>query len=309
MVFAEEMPKMTATQRTNQIAKPDVIVVGGGLAGVCAAIAATESNASVVVIDRASGGGSSAISGGVLYAGGGTRPQREAGYDDDPVNMFRYLQHEVGDAVDEATLRRFCDQSVANLEWLERHGAKFSGSEAPYKTSYPTGEYYLHYSGNEKASGSTAVARPVPRGHRPVGKGAPGMEMTGASLWQSVFDSALRLGVHFELASRVHELIQDGGGRVKGVRYRKIDDPTSLAALSYRWLTGTARQYQTTAQFYSRCLDYLADKVWDQVAVERTLEADHVILAAGGFVSRFSTPQESISRCHAWAILTSSHLQ
>lgn len=130
---------MSATQRTNPTAKPDIIVVGGGLAGVCAAIAATERNASVVVIDRASGGGSSAISGGVVYVGGGTRPQKEAGYDDDPANMFRYLRHEVGDAVDEATLRRFCDQSVANLDWLERHGARFSGSEAPYKTSYPTG--------------------------------------------------------------------------------------------------------------------------------------------------------------------------
>ena len=41
--------------------KPDIIVVGAGLAGICA----------VVVIDRASSGGSLTISGGVSYVQGG----------------------------------------------------------------------------------------------------------------------------------------------------------------------------------------------------------------------------------------------
>lgn len=223
--------------------------------------------------------------------------------------MFHYLQREVDGAVDEATLRRFCNQSVANLEWLEHHGVRFSGSEAPYKTSYPTGKYYLHYSGNEKASVSTAAARPAPRGHRPVGKGAPGMEMTGATMWEAIFKSALRLGVKFEMASRVHELIQDGDGRVKGVWYRKIDKPASWAAISYRWITEIAKQYQTTAQFLSGCMDHLADTIWDQVAVERSLEANSVILAAGGFVSKSSTPQVFPFCCYRLETLTSRHLQ
>lgn len=128
----------------------DVVVVGGGLAGICAAIAAVEKGASsVVVLDRAYGGGASAISGGIVYAGGGTRQQHDVGFGhDSPDNMFRYLREEVGDAVDEATLRRFCDESVARMEWLESHGVAFGGPLCPFRTSFPKPEYGLFYSGS-----------------------------------------------------------------------------------------------------------------------------------------------------------------
>jgi len=51
----------------------DVLVVGWGAAGACAAIEARAAGASVIVVDRFEGGGASALSGGVVYAGGGTR--------------------------------------------------------------------------------------------------------------------------------------------------------------------------------------------------------------------------------------------
>ncbi len=151
---------------------PDVIVIGGGLAGICAAIAAAQHGASVVVLDRAHGGGTTAVSGGVVYAGGGTKQQIEAGHGDDtPENMFRYLREEVGDAVDAETLKKFCDGSVARMEWLESCGVRFSGALCPFRTSYPTSKYFLYYSGNEKAHPFAAVAKPAPRGHRAVGQG------------------------------------------------------------------------------------------------------------------------------------------
>lgn len=267
--------------------KPDIVVIGAGLSGICAAIAAAEYGASVTVLDRAYGGGSSAISGGVIYAGGGTKYQKEAGEDDTPDNMFCYLHHEVGDAVDEVTLRRFCEQSVPNLDWLESHGARFSGAMAPYKTSYPTGNYHLHYSGNEKAHPLATLAKPAARGHRPVGQGLAGMEMTGATLWGAMFESAMRLGVRFEPASRAQGLLVDSEGRITGVRYRAVDETATWATIPYRWLTQTAKGLRTTVQPFSTLLDYIADIIWEHNAGEKTLESRAVILAAGGFVRKF----------------------
>ena len=83
-------------------AEADVVVVGFGAAGACAAIEAAESGASVLVLDRFAGGGASAVSGGVVYAGGGTAQQRTAGVLDTPEAMFDYLSQEVGDAVSPA---------------------------------------------------------------------------------------------------------------------------------------------------------------------------------------------------------------
>ena len=83
----------------------DVVVVGFGAAGACAALEAAGRGADVIVLDRFTGGGATALSGGVVYAGGGTAQQREAGVPDSPEAMLGYLTLEVGDAVSPATLR------------------------------------------------------------------------------------------------------------------------------------------------------------------------------------------------------------
>ena len=66
----------------------EVLVIGWGAAGACAALEARAQGADVLVADRFTGGGASAKSGGVVYAGGGTRQQRAAGFDDTPEAMF-----------------------------------------------------------------------------------------------------------------------------------------------------------------------------------------------------------------------------
>ena len=98
----------------------------------------------------------------------------EAGVTDDADEMFRYLSLEVKGVVSEETLRDFCDKSVENLSWLEGHGVPFEASLCPYKTSYPTDDYYLYYSGNEGFSPYKDAAKPAPRGHRAKGAGLPG---------------------------------------------------------------------------------------------------------------------------------------
>ncbi|NIB40311.1 FAD-binding protein [Pseudomaricurvus alkylphenolicus] len=57
----------------------EIVVVGYGGAGVCAALEAGERGASVITIDRFEGGGATAQSVGVIYAGGGTEYQKARG--------------------------------------------------------------------------------------------------------------------------------------------------------------------------------------------------------------------------------------
>ncbi|KAF5509955.1 3-oxo-5-alpha-steroid 4-dehydrogenase [Colletotrichum siamense] len=257
---------------------PDVVVVGGGVAGVCASIAAAEKGAKVLLLDDAHGGGASALSGGVVYAGGGTRQQKEAGYGhDSPDNMFAYLKEETGDAVDDKTLRRFCDESVQRNEWLEKHGARFEASLCPYKTSYPTNQHYLYFSGNEKSHPFNKVAEPAPRGHRMVQPG-----FSGGELWRVLFESALGLGVDFQPATKVQRVLFDGQGKTSGVEIRTMSNTNSLFA-KHESLVKKTKKYQLMASQLADKYHRQADKIWQEHAVSETIHSRAVVLSAGGF--------------------------
>src|SRR3546814_46551 len=115
----------------------DVLVIGFGGAGACAAIEAREAGCDVLAIDRFAGGGATAYSGGIIYAGG-TRFQQEAGFEDDADQLHAYLSLEVGDVVRPETLRRYCAESDANLYWLIAPGVPSTTDPFLDKTIYPT---------------------------------------------------------------------------------------------------------------------------------------------------------------------------
>jgi 3-oxo-5alpha-steroid 4-dehydrogenase len=258
----------------------DVIVVGFGAAGAAAAIEAADRGARVLVVDRGYGGGATALSGGIVYAGGGTAEQRAGGYTDSTEDMLAYLQQEVGDAVTPETLTRFCEQSPALIEWLKAQGVPFRGSPvSSYKTSYPTDDHYLYYSGNEKAHPYVTAARPAPRGHRVV---SPGMS-SGRTLFENLRRSAEAKGVTVLPLARVHALITADDGRVTGVRYRAMDlnhkhvrrhaALTKVTGKVGNWLPGVVKGVVAHTE-----------RLWDTAAVDGEAHADAVILAAGGFV-------------------------
>ena len=174
---------LSSPKAVDWAAEADVIVVGWGAAGACAALQAREQGASVMVVDRFEGGGASALSGGVVYAGGGTRQQLQAGYHDSPQAMFDYLTQEVRGVVRDDTLMRFCEQSKSQLEWLESHGVAFDSTMPATKTSYPPDGCYLYFSGNETVPAYAGAAAPAPRGHRVVALGQSGAALYSA--WRS----------------------------------------------------------------------------------------------------------------------------
>ena len=126
----------------------------------------------------------------MVYAGGGTPYQQEAGFSDTPEAMARYLAKEVQGAVSEATIARFCLDSVANLRWLEDQGMRFDARMPAYKTSYPPKDKFLYYSGNEQVPAyQDGISAPAPRGHRTLGKG-----QSGKDLYTALRAATLRAG-------------------------------------------------------------------------------------------------------------------
>lgn len=259
-------------------AEADVVVVGFGGAGACAAIEAADRGCEVLVVDRFRGGGATAISGGIVYAGGGTRHQVEAGFADTAEAMLTYLRLETGDAVSEATLERFCAQSVENLRWLESNGVPFDSSLAPRKTSYPTNDYYLYYSGNELAPPYRDRTPPAPRGHRAHGAG-----MSGRTLFAALRGAVARRPIEVRYQTAASRLLTDESGRVIGVECREITAP--VARWAHRVMSQANRKLNVYYRPAGRMLDRPIRRIEAKRGVVRRFRARNgVILAAGGFV-------------------------
>ncbi|MGH8530185.1 MAG: FAD-binding protein [Nevskiales bacterium] len=270
-----------STSTSNWDERCDVLVIGLGAAGAAAALAAHESGASVIVVERFDGGGATVKSGGVVYLGGGTRYQKQAGYEDTPEEMFRYLRQEAGDAVSEPTLRRFCDGSLEMLDWLEASGVEFQSYEKPPKTSYPRNGIYLYYSGSEAAPAFAAQAKPAPRGHRVK---APGID-SGRALYHALRARIEKLGIPILRQSAARRLITAAeSGAVLGAEVWRLPSASPIALKHQKLM----RRAETWHNFAPGRADRLRAEA---LALElreakplRILARQAVILATGGFI-------------------------
>ncbi len=256
----------------------DLVVVGLGAAGITAAIEAREHGADVVLLDRFEGGGATSISGGVFYGGGGTHIQEEAGVQDSAENMYRYLSMEVQDSVSDETLRDFCETSAAHVKWLTDRGVPFLPNLCPFKTSYPTNEYHLYYSGNETFPPYSDRAKPAQRGHRVAGGAFPGANIIGP-----LRQTAIAEGVRIELQTRVTRLIVDGSGRVSGAEYQRF------ASSFWRGLHKRLHGFETTigkiAPGLAGWLRNRCDGIERRHSEPKRIRSRRgLILCAGGFV-------------------------
>jgi len=270
---------MAKKQETRQWdAEADIIVVGFGASGAAAALEATQQGASVLVVDRFHGGGATAASGGIVYAGGGTKYQKAAGYQDTPEEMYRYLKQEVGDVVTDETLRLFCEQSPEMIAWLEQAGVPFEGSMCPFKTSYPTDKYYIYFSGNENHSRYKANAKPAPRGHRARGKG-----ISGLTLFHALEKAVRKQTIQVRCQTLVERLVFADDGRVIGVEGVSISPGITArlhGAISY--INAKANTYAPPLATLLHGIDRLIIRLRAKPYRARARKA--VILAAGGFI-------------------------
>ncbi|MBS0580772.1 MAG: FAD-dependent oxidoreductase [Proteobacteria bacterium] len=199
--------------------RTDVVVVGFGAAGLCAAIEARTLGVAVEAFEVASSyGGSAALSGGELYlgGGGGTPVQRAAGFEDSTEDLFSYLVAAGGPGADLDRARLYAEQALDHFSWLCEQGVPFKGSYLPGKWLEPLTDDTLTWSGNEEAWPCSELAKPAPRGHAPqmAGWGA------GRLLVDSLARRAVSLGTRVHYDSRVTSLIADEHNAVHGIAVR-----------------------------------------------------------------------------------------
>ncbi|MFD2499820.1 FAD-dependent oxidoreductase [Rhizorhabdus histidinilytica] len=229
----------------------DVVILGYGIAGACAALEARGAGGDVLVVERASGGGgASALSSGIFYIGAGTEVQKAAGYDDTPDNMYRSMIASMGP--DQAELiRPYCDGNVEHFRWLEAQGIPFERSYYPEKTVFLMTTHGLMWSGNEKVWPFRDAATPAPRGHQVAMEG----DTSGAAAMFALLARCDEAGVRASFDSIAQSLIVDGEGRVCGVTVRQFGQERHYRARRGVIVAtgGFGRNEQMLARYFPDC--------------------------------------------------------
>ncbi len=198
----------------------DVIVVGFGSAGACAAIEASDQGVDVALFEVASGsGGTSALSSSEIYMGGngGTPAQRANGFEDSTEAMRDYLMMASGPNADADKVSLYAEQSLEHYAWLTAQGMEFNTTFIAEKTIIPLTDDCLLFTGSEEAYPFNAAATPCPRGHKPKVEGDTG----GPYLMNILTEQVKKRGVDIHFDARVKTLIRTADRRVVGLVVRE----------------------------------------------------------------------------------------
>lgn len=210
-------------------AETDVVVVGFGGAGASAALEARRAGSDVIVLERSSGGGGSTMmSACEMYLGGngGTRLQKDLGFEDSSDNFYAYLKACFGSNMDEARVRLFVDGAAAHFDWCESLGVPYKRGFYPHREVVAMTGDSLQYTGNEKSYPFNQLSTPIPRGHLPADSDHNGGQRFMGELLARVVES----GAQIRVDTRAMQLIQDHSGRVRGVVARTAGKDTTIRA-------------------------------------------------------------------------------
>ncbi|RDI19464.1 fumarate reductase flavoprotein subunit [Rhodococcus sp. AG1013] len=108
----------------------DVVVIGGGGAGLAAAVSASEQGASVLLFESESElGGSTQLSAG-LFTAAGTSVQRGLGIEDTAEKFFQHYMDLNHWMLKPGLVRAFCEHAGPTLEWLIDLGVEIPARES-----------------------------------------------------------------------------------------------------------------------------------------------------------------------------------
>lgn len=285
----------------------DVVVMGLGCAGASAALDASASGAETLVIERASGGGgTSALSGGVFYLGGGTPIQKEAGFEDSPEEMFKYLMASCGVAPDEAKAQAYSEESVAHFHWIAGLGLEFKPVFYPHYSGEPPTDDGLVFSGSEAAWPFDEIAKPAPRGHCPKIPGA-----AGGLAMQKFCAAVERSPAELLTDARGTALVRGSDGSIVGIQATIDGEAVAIRARGGVVLTtggfiNNARMLGLHAPALQRCSYRVGAEGDDGSGIQLGMAAGGATLHLGaGSISLPIHPPKSMSR----AVLVNRHGQ
>lgn len=255
----------------------DVVVVGLGCAGVCAAIEAREAGAEVLVLERASGGGGvTAMAAGHVYLGGGTRVQKAVGVEDSIEDMYTYLVMNTPDP-DVAKIRAYCEESVGHFDWLVEHDVPFNDTMYQGKHVLQMTDECLIWSGNEEVYPFREKARPAPRGHKVAEVGHLG----GAKMMERLITRAEAIGVRILCDAYVTQLVREDG-RIVGVRHQVFGEAKG-GVRARKGVILAAGQFTENEELLAEFLPELLDEAYTRQFTPNDDGAGHQLgRSAGG---------------------------
>ena len=173
----------------------EVVVVGGGAAGLSAALEAANNGAKVILVEKlAMTGGSTARSGGKVQAAG-TDIQKSHGVEDNADLYYNHLMSVGENKVDPVKIRLIADNSLADFNWLVENGVEFSKNIEQLHEKY----------------------RPI-RGHYVSAQdGKVEQDGHGWAITQPLEKMAKEKGVEILLETPAKKLIVDNKGTVTGI--------------------------------------------------------------------------------------------
>ena len=122
---AKSKVKNTAKAK-NADMKTDVVVVGGGGAGIAAALSAAEKGVHVILIEKMGAlGGATQLSAGIIPAVG-TKQQKDAGIEDNNDWFARDILRPSNYSVRRDLVYTVVENSKSLIEWLESKGCHFT---------------------------------------------------------------------------------------------------------------------------------------------------------------------------------------